>query len=180
MLVASCRKVFGRDGWRQRTGELRAELAAIAEPDPRWWLLAGGAAVAERWPARVGYIVSDAEPGADTFIGSAAPAPHDAIAHGLARARAARDALRELDGQLPAQPLAVTIQRDLAGASTVASALDVVAFAAGSRAWWAPLELGDAAIAAALRVAIAGGTPRELRAVGDGPTPYVTCRSAMT
>ena len=104
--------------WARRTVELHDELAAIADDDPRWWLLAGSAAVAEPWPARPGYVVSDAEPSADTFIGyRAAPAPgidhtRDLLRDAIDRARAARTALRELDGTLPDQPLAVTLARD--------------------------------------------------------------------
>ena len=42
-------------------------------------------------------------------------------------------AVRDLDGQLPDQPLAVTVRRDANGATLVRSALDVVAFAIGDR-----------------------------------------------
>src|SRR5574338_46055 len=70
--------------WARRAAELRAELAAVAEiRDPRWWLVAGGAAL--DWQTRGAYVASDAEPSADTFIGHAAP-PHrhelaDALVH---------------------------------------------------------------------------------------------------
>jgi hypothetical protein len=82
---------------------------------------------------RAAYVASDAEPTSDTFIGHAAPAPDDAIADAIARAHAARAALRELDGQLPAQPLAVTVRRTPNGAVVEPSALDVAAFAIGNR-----------------------------------------------
>ena len=79
------------------------------------------------------YVQSDCEPSADTFIGHAAAPPDDVIADAIARAHAARAALRELDGQLPDQPLAVTVRRTGNGAIAVPSALDVVAFAIGDR-----------------------------------------------
>jgi len=90
----------------RRTTELHDELAAIAEVDPRWWLLAGSAAVAETVPPRASYMNSNAEPDGDTFIGIRSPEPPDRLADAIARAHAARAALRELDGQLPDQPLA--------------------------------------------------------------------------
>ena len=86
------------------------------------------------WPRRTAtYVASDAEPASDTFIGHVSPAPGDAIADAIARAHAARAAIRELDGQLPDQPLAVTVQRAPGGATAAASSLDVVAFAIGDR-----------------------------------------------
>src|SRR4051812_40385585 len=135
--------------WARRAAALHHQLGEVAElgADPRWWLVAGGAAIA--WRPRDGYVVSDAEPASDTFIGHAvaghaaaghapdeatrhAPdddaghalaghalakhavaghAPDDVAGHAVARAHAARDALRALDGRLPDQPLAVTLQR---------------------------------------------------------------------
>ncbi|MGE5186058.1 MAG: hypothetical protein ACM31C_28575 [Acidobacteriota bacterium] len=86
------------------------------------------------WPKRApAYVASDAEPASDTFIGHLAPAPADPIGDAIARAHAARAAIRELDGQLPDQPLAVTVQRAPAGAIAAASELDVAAFAIGNR-----------------------------------------------
>ena len=119
-------------GWARRTAELHGELAAIAEPDPRWWLLAGGAAAAEPLPPRESYVISDAEPGADTFLGYRTARPADPFADAVARARAAQQALRELDGQFPDQPLAVCVRRG-ADAEIEPSALDVAAFAIGDR-----------------------------------------------
>jgi hypothetical protein len=116
--------------WVRRTGELHGELAALVDDDPRWWLIAGGAAVAEPWRARPGYVASDAEPGADTFIGYRAASGGDPLRDAIDRARAARTALRELDGTLPDQPLAVTVSRS-DRAVTVPSALDAAAFAIG-------------------------------------------------
>ena len=66
--------------WARRTTELHGELAAIADLDPRWWLLAGGAAAAETVPSRSTYVASNAEPEADTFIGIRAREPVDWVA----------------------------------------------------------------------------------------------------
>ena len=120
--------------WARRTRELHDELAAIADVTslgPTWWLVAGTAAAAEPLPPRAHYVVSDAEPNGDTFIGHRSPSPVDPIADAIARAHAARAALRELDGQLPDQPLAVTIQRSDVGARVIPSSLEVAAFAIG-------------------------------------------------
>lgn len=119
--------------WARRAAELHGELVALAEPDPRWWILAGGAAVAERAPARAGYIIADAEPTSDTFLGHALPAPADPFADAIARARASRTAIRELDGTLPEQPLAVTIAEDGGRAVTRPSELTHAAFAIADR-----------------------------------------------
>jgi hypothetical protein len=126
--------------WARRAAELHGELVGLAEPDPRWWLLAGGAAVAERAPARAGYIIADAEPTADTFLGHVAPVPADPFAEAIARARAARTAIRELDGTLPEQPLAVTIAEDGGRAVTRPSQLTHAAFAIGERCVVARLD----------------------------------------
>ncbi len=119
--------------WARRTTELHQELAAIADVDPTWWLFAGGAAVAETGPARATYVTSNAEASSDTFIGTRAPEPADWIADAIARAHAARAALRDLDGQLPGQPLVVTIGDGGKAARTVPTSLDVAAFAIGHR-----------------------------------------------
>lgn len=150
--------------WARRTTELHDELAAIADVDPRWWLLAGTAAAAEPLPARADYVVSDADPNGDTFIGHRSPAPDDPVRDAIARAHAARAALRELDGQLPSQPLAVTVDRD-AGARTIPSALDVAAFAIGRDVLHVRLAAAiedEAELAAALARALRGdaGPPR--------------------
>lgn len=118
--------------WARRATELRDELAQIADVrDPRWWIVAGGAAL--DWSDRTAYVASDAEPAADTFIGYRAEPPRDALADAFVRAHAARAALRDLDGELPEQPLAVTVRRSAQGAVTVPSTLDVVAFAIDDR-----------------------------------------------
>jgi len=152
--------------WVRRTTELRDELAAVAGDDPRWWLLAGSAAAAEPWPARPGYVVSDAEPGADTFIGYRASPPADPLRDAIDRARAARAALRELDGTLPDQPLAVTITRG-DRAVTEPSALDAAAFAIGRHCVVAALD--DPTLPQQLAAAARGIEPPPWR----GATPFV-------
>jgi hypothetical protein len=120
--------------WVRRTAELHQELSAIAKTDLGWWLLAGGVAAVEPWGHGGEYVISDATPTADTFLGYLDPWPADPLDDAIARARAARDALRELDGQLPHQPLAVTIESTPHGGggcahAVVASGLEVAAFA---------------------------------------------------
>ena len=172
--------------WVNLASELHRELLEVAELaafDPRWWVLAGGAAYP--W-ARAGslpaYVVSDAEAAADTFIGHVTAEPADPVAHAIARARAARSAILDLDGQLPGQPLAVTIRRDLAAATTVPSALDVVAFAIGDRCYAARLDDGaedhaarDRALAVELAAVLARphAPTARLRPLGEA-TPFVT------
>ena len=152
--------------WARRTAELHGELAELADDDPRWWLLAGGAAVTEPWRARPGYVVSDAEPGTDTFIGYRALPPPDPLRDAIDRARAARAALRELDGSLPEQPLAVTIARG-DRAVTEPSALDTAAFAIGRHCVVAALD--DPSLPHQLAAAARGLPPPRWR----GPTPFV-------
>ncbi len=152
--------------WARRAATLHGELAAIADVDPRWWLLAGGAAVAETAPPRAVYVKCDADPEADTFLGHAAPPPRDPIADAISRARAARTALRELDGLLPDQPLAVTLRQR---GETVLdpSALEAAAFAAGDRVLVARLD--DPSLPGQLAALIAGAPPRP----APGPVPFV-------
>jgi hypothetical protein len=90
-------------------------------------------AAAVDWGVGAGYVLSDAEPASDTFIGHVTPAPVDVIADAIARAHAARQAIRELDGELPDQPLAAIVEVAGASARVVPSSLDTVAFAIGSR-----------------------------------------------
>ncbi|MEO8702841.1 MAG: hypothetical protein ABI867_22545 [Kofleriaceae bacterium] len=152
--------------WARRTAELRGEIAAIAEPDPRWWLLAGGVAAAEPWGARQEYVRSDAEPGEDTFLGIRVAAPRDPIADAIARARAARTAVRELDGQLPDQRLAVTVKRTT-GTVLAANTLEVAAFAIGDQCLVATLD--DPTLPRMLAGVIAGIPAPAWR----GETPFV-------
>ena len=155
--------------WARRTSTLHQELSAIASVDVRWWLFAGGAAAAEPWRARVGYVLSDAEPSADTFIGQCSLVPADPVRDAIARAHAARLAIRDLDGHLPDQRLAVTLHRDPArGAATLPSALEVAAFAIGDRCVIAPLA-GDVADETALAASLS-------RALAAGPGDAVVTR----
>ncbi len=104
-------------------------------------------------------MVSDAAPTADTFLGVVTPLPDDAIRDAITRAHAARAAIREIDGQLPDQPLAVTICRDTrTGARTAASDLDVAAFA-----------IGDRRVVARLAENIADEAPLARRLAGSAP-----------
>lgn len=153
-------------GWARRTVELQRELAAITEVDPRWWLLAGGVALAEAWAPPEIYLACDAEADADTFMGYPAPRPRDPVLDAIARARAARTALRELDGELPDQPLAVTIHRD-SGGGTRPSALEIAAFAIGNACLVA--ELDDLALATRIAAVLAGAAPPPW----SGATPFV-------
>lgn len=153
--------------WARRAAELHGELTAVAEADPRWWILAGGAAAAEQRRARETYVISDAEPGADTFLGYRAARPADPIEEAIARARAARQALRELDGELPDQPLCVTIDRS-EQATIKPSSLDVAAFAIGDRVLVGALD--DRDLAARLRRGESTtGSPFVCVTIGDDP-----------
>jgi hypothetical protein len=110
--------------------------------------------------------VSDAEPSADTFLGHRALPAHDPLREAIDRARAARTALRELDGTLPDQPLAVTLAR---GDRTVteSSALEVAAFAVGPHCLIAGLD--DPTLPHQLAQTLRGVVP----APWYGPTPFV-------
>jgi hypothetical protein len=152
--------------WARRTAELQRELAAIAEVDPRWWLLAGGVAFAEVHAPPEVYLASDVEADADTFMGYRAVRAHDQIGDAIGRARAAQTTLRELDGELPEQPLAVTVHRTSGGAVR-ASNLDVAAFAIGSACVVARLD--DPALPAQLTAVLGGAPP----ARWHGATPFV-------
>ncbi len=150
--------------WARRAAALHGELRSLAElRDPRWWLLAGGAALP--WEPRAAYVVSDAEPGADTFIGHVAPARDP-----IALAKAARTAIRELEGTLPDQPLAVTVRRLPDAAVASPSALDTVAFAIGDACWLGLLD--DPALPAALAAVVRGETHPALRRTAAA-TPFV-------
>jgi hypothetical protein len=165
--------------WARRTAELHRELASIAEVDPRWWLLAGGVAFAET-RARSGiYLACDAEPDADTFMAYREQPPRDPVCDAIARARAARTTLRELEGTLPDQPLAVTIDRT-GGGSTRPSQLDVAAFAIGNACLVARLD--DPSLSQQLADVLHGKQPRTWRSaapfvcVSIGDEPIETAR----
>jgi hypothetical protein len=152
--------------WARRTAEIQGELAAVAEVDPRWWLLAGGVALAETRARSEVYLACDAEPDGDTFMGYRAARPRNVVLDAIHRASAARTALRELDGGLPDQPLAITIDRSR-GADTRQSALEVAAFAIGARCVTARLD--DPTLATQLAAVLAGADPPAWR----GETPFV-------
>jgi hypothetical protein len=154
-------------GWARRTTSLHDEMTAVCETDPRWWLLAGASAIAEPFAGEEAYVRSDAEPGSDTFIGYRAPVPADPYADAIARARAARDALRELDGTLPEQPLCVTVDRRQTSA-LVPSTLDIAAFAVGARVILGRLD--DPQLAERLRRGESiVGSPFVCVSLGDDP-----------
>jgi len=151
--------------WARRAAALHEELTSLADlRDPRWWLFAGG--VALPWEPRRAYLISDAEPAADTFIGHVAPARDP-----ITLARAARIAIRELDGTLPDQPLAVTVRSTPSGATAEPSALDTAAFAIGDACWC--VNLDDPALADAVAAAQRGQSHPSLRPLGSGPVPFV-------
>jgi hypothetical protein len=162
--------------WARRVVGLHREMREVADlgGDPRWWLFAGG--VALPWERRATYVISDAEPESDTFIGTLADRPADPIWDAIARAHAARATLRALDGSLPGQPLAVTVRRTDVGAVAEPSSLEVAAFAIGDRCW--PRTLGrtfgdarDHELALELAGAIAGRPPA---LPSTTATPFVT------
>ncbi|MEJ7597926.1 MAG: hypothetical protein WKG01_08470 [Kofleriaceae bacterium] len=156
--------------WARRAVELHGELVELADPDPRWWLLAGGAAIAEAAPARAGYIIADAEPTADTFLGHVAPPPRDPFADAIERAKAARTAIRELDGCLPDQRLSVTLRDDGGRAITVASSLTHGAFAIGDRCIVVALDdITPAHLAANRHTGPRHVTPFVCVSIGDDP-----------
>ncbi len=152
--------------WAKRTVSLHDELSAIAKTDLRWWLVAGGAAAVEPFGRDGTYVSADATPTADTFIGYRDVTTIDPIDDAIARARAARTTLRELDGELPGQPLAVTVKdaptngngNGIApGATVVPSTLEVAAFAVGDRCVIGTLD--DPGLADQIRSMLDGATP---------------------
>jgi len=164
----------GTARWARLAAELHRELREVADLaaiDPRWWLLAGGAALP--WARAGAYVISDAEPASDTFIAHPAPAPRDPIGDAIARAHAARAAIRALDGELPDQPLAVTLRRSAIGAFVEPSALELAAFAIGDRCYVAPLA-DDHTLAQDLAAVLANpnAPTRLLKPLGD-VTPFV-------
>jgi hypothetical protein len=147
-----------------RLAELRGLLDEVADIDwrnPLWWALTASSAAALGWTPHAGYLASDAEPRADTFMGWPAPAPAsaaDAIADAIVRAHAAARALAELDGELPDQPLAVNLLVGDGAATTRPTDVRCVAFVLGDRAYLARLAdhpAADGALAHALAHATA-------------------------
>lgn len=107
-----------------RLVQFHDQLSEVVDPgDPRGWLLSGVAALgsslsaslAAAFPSRsIPYMISDAAPRQDTFMGYALPPPPDrasALVEAVLSAYAARQAVRALDGELPEQPLATTLDR---------------------------------------------------------------------
>ena len=164
----------GTARWARLAAELHRELREVADLaaiDPRWWLLAGGAALP--WGRAGAYVISDAEPASDTFIAHPAPAPSDPIGDAIARAHGARAAILALDGELPDQPLAVTIRRLAIGAFVEPSTLELAAFAIGDRCWCATLD-DDHALAQDLAAVISNplAPTKLLQPLGE-QTPFV-------
>ena len=142
--------------------ELVEEVAEVDWWDPAWWAVIGGATLVEalrgRRGADVPYLISDAEPATDTFLGWAAPAPRGlaaAIADAVADAAAAAAALDELDGTLPDQPLRVALAAGAGPATTTPADPAVVRFSIGGRR--RTVRLGGDLAAAARAVAGPGG-----------------------
>jgi hypothetical protein len=126
-----------------RLWRLHDQLAEIADPrDLRGWILTSLAALGDSLPARpMPYLISDATPRQDTFMAREAPPPADrasALVEGVLTAYAARRAVRALDGELPEQPLATTLDRR-GPARTVPSELRHAAFLLDGQAWIAEL-----------------------------------------
>jgi len=142
---------------------VQRELAAIAEVGSPWWLLAGAVALAETRTSPAAYLSCDATPDADTLMGYRAPPPHNVVTDAIDRAYAAQTALRELDGTLPDQPLAVTIDR----ASLAPSKLDVAAFSCDRGCLVAQLD--DPRLATELAAMLRGTAPRPWH----GARPFV-------
>jgi hypothetical protein len=163
----------------RRSVQLHRELAALADIDAWWWVLAGGTAALEQLPPRTNYVLHDAEPASDTFIGHRTTVPEDPIRDAIARAHAARAAVRDLDGELPDQPLARTVRRGPDGAQLVPCDLDVAAFALGDRVLTARLatDVGDEAPLARALTALLDrapakrerGMPFACISIGDEP-----------
>ncbi len=178
------------------TGPLRRarELGALVDElapagwrrDPAWWGLLGAAAVLEPFGRRAGapYLVSNAEPSHDTFMGAARPGPDGAaawIAWAVCVAHAAVGAIAAHDGALPGQPLGVTIDFDRGVAARIAVEDPWrVGFAIGARVLCGRLDPRGAihdgdlvrALARALRGAdsqltTAGPRPAIVVAIGD-------------
>lgn len=102
--------------------ELRSLLDEIATIDwrhPSWWALVAATTLFERWPARSGrdldadYLSSDGGPRSDTFMATPSRGLDAAVAvaSAVAMARSAWDALVDLDGTLPGQPLLQELAR---------------------------------------------------------------------
>lgn len=169
----------------RRVRELRGLVDEIAEVDwgdPAWWAVIGGAALVETLarPGAAPYLVSDAEPHADTYMGWPAPAPRTlaaAIADAVADAAAASRAIRALDGTLPDQPLAVAIAAGAAARTTPADPTRA-RFVIGDRRHTARVSGGPDELVALARELAAGGagldaTPAPIAAVVGDHDPAI-------
>lgn len=170
-----------------RLWQLYDQLAEIADPrDPRGWILTSLAALGDSLPARpIPYLISDATPRQDTFMAREAPPPVDrasAIVEAVLSAYAARRALRALDGELPEQPLATTLDRR-GPARTVPSELRHAAFVLDGQVWIAELgpdaeadrvAEGQQLLALVLALAHPTAAPALLRPGAAAHVPFVT------
>ena len=177
-----------RPGLRARIRELTELVDEVAPPgwtsSPVWWGLVGAVALVEPYGRPGAYLVSDAEPRADTFMGVPGPAPDDAagrIGWAIAAAHAAVRAVLARDGSLPEQPLTVGIALHRGAARTVPIASPWrVAFAIGGGVVTALLDprgpAHEAALARTLAAALRDPTPTTSTApVRDGDaTPMLT------
>lgn len=152
--------------WPRRARELAADLAELTEPTLAWSALAAAAALLEPQHRERAYLACDAAPDGDTFMGTPAPPPAAPVDDAIARARAAQLAVRELDGTLPGQPLAVALPGARA-ARPVPSSLAVAAFAVADRCLVARLD--DPQLPAQLAAVVAGSAPPPWR----GELPFV-------
>lgn len=171
------------------------QLSEVVDPgDPRGWLLSGVAALGSSlsaslsaaFPSRaIPYMISDAAPRQDTFMGYALPPPPDrasALVEAVLSACAARQAVRALDGELPEQPLATTLDRRGAARSEP-SDLRHAAFLLDGQVWLADLGPEPAAPGASGRalaarlaalaraLAAPSGSPL-LRPGASSPVPF--------
>ena len=171
--------------WR-RAAELGALVDELApgrwRRDPAWWGLLGAAAVLEPYGrGDSAYLLSNAEPSHDTFMGAVQPGPRDPaawLAWAVTVAHAAVAAIAAHDGTLPGQPLAVSIERDGRMASRVpADDPWRVGFAIGDRVLYGRLDrrgpAHDADLVRALARAVRGA-PSQLTAEGPRPVVVVT------
>ncbi len=173
---------------RQR--EVHDQLSAVIDPrDPRGWVFSSvaalGASIASALPTRAHpYLISDAAPRQDTFMGAALPPPPDrasAIVEAVFLAFAARQCLRALDGELPDQPLATILDRRGAARSHP-SDLRYAAFLLDGVVWVAelgPERLSPDALGARLDELVralaspAGSSLRRLSSADASSTPFV-------
>ena len=168
--------------FRERVRELAGLVDEVAPPgwkrSPVWWALVGTVAAAEPYGRRSAYVVSNAEPRADTFMGVPGPAPDDAagrVGWAIAAAHAAVRAVLARDGTLPDQPLTVAIARNRGAARTepIASPWRV-AFALGGGIVTTMLDPRGPAHEIALARTLAAALTSPPAPRDEGPTPMLT------